>query len=540
LFGKKIVSIFHCRVDLGKGLINQIINFLLEKIVILQLSLSHQVVGYTKDYVLSLGLPERIFNKIIFLPPPVRKLPVSKAKHQKMIRQKGKKIWIGFAGRVAKEKGIEHLIKSINKADLADKTELVFAGPYGKQVAGEADYYQYIKSLLKRFNIKHYFFGTLNSGELGAFYKSIDVLVLPSINQTEAFGMVQAEAMQLNTPVITTDLPGVRVLVNKTGMGLVVPPANSDKLASAIKKIISHKSAFTKKHMQEKLNRFINSKKPCKNMTTSSKPFDKKADAVISDTIDNYLNHQPPFYCLIRPQELYLFYHFRNYLKPKSLDYGCGDGFFAKLLVNHTGNQIHTGIDIKESRINLAHLTKSYKNIVEYDGHNLPSANNTFTSVMSNCVFEHLPDINQSLQEINRVLRPGGYLLTSVMTNRWEDYLAGSLILGVKYKDLMRRQQIHINLLSQNEWRQRYRQAGFSLIHEVGYLSPKTARFLDLSHYLSIGSLLSHKITGRWVPLKNWHRPFKLNRLFTKIAKQSLFSNPTQSAALFHVLKKSS
>ena len=50
---------------------------------------------------------------------------------------------------------------------------------------------------------------------MSSFYKSIDLLVLPSINQTEAFGMVQAEAIA-GTPVIAGNLPGVRIPIKLT------------------------------------------------------------------------------------------------------------------------------------------------------------------------------------------------------------------------------------------------------------------------------------------------------------------------------------
>ena len=54
---------------------------------------------------------------------------------------------------------------------------------------------------------------------MGSFYTCIDVLVVPSINSTEAFGLVQVEAMMMGVPVVASDLPGVRVPVQKQGWG---------------------------------------------------------------------------------------------------------------------------------------------------------------------------------------------------------------------------------------------------------------------------------------------------------------------------------
>ncbi len=78
------------------------------------------------------------------------------------------------------------------------------------------------------------FLGVVSEKDKAAFYHVCDVLVLPSINSTESFGMVQVEALTCGTPVVATDLPGVRHAVRTTGMGKIVPPMDADALAQAI------------------------------------------------------------------------------------------------------------------------------------------------------------------------------------------------------------------------------------------------------------------------------------------------------------------
>jgi len=99
--------------------------------------------------------------------------------------------------------------------------------------------------LLKLHKIKYLFLGNLNNKQLNSFYKSIDVLILPSINQTEAFGMVQAEAMLAGTPAIASNLPGVRMSIKLTKMGIIVEPKNTDQISQAIKDILKNKNKFT-------------------------------------------------------------------------------------------------------------------------------------------------------------------------------------------------------------------------------------------------------------------------------------------------------
>jgi len=84
------------------------------------------------------------------------------------------------------------------------------------------------------------FVGKISEEELPYYYNLVDLLVLPSINQGEAFGMVLLEAMASGVPVVATDLPGVRE-VAKDG-GIVVSPNNPYELAEAIYGFFSENS----------------------------------------------------------------------------------------------------------------------------------------------------------------------------------------------------------------------------------------------------------------------------------------------------------
>jgi glycosyltransferase involved in cell wall biosynthesis len=92
---------------------------------------------------------------------------------------------------------------------------------------------------------KHWsFLGLLPPVEQAAFFHTSEVLVLPSINSTESFGMVQVEAMTCGTPAIASDLPGVRCPVQETGMGRIVPPRDSRALAEALIQMLEQPQNF--------------------------------------------------------------------------------------------------------------------------------------------------------------------------------------------------------------------------------------------------------------------------------------------------------
>jgi len=236
----------------------------------------------------------------------------------------------------------------------------------------------------------------------------------------------------------------------------------------------------------------------------------------------NYLKNKPLFYSLIRPQEAYLFNKYNHLLKFPILDFGCGDGFFAEAVFGK--GIIDVGIDLESNKHTAdAERREIYKEVVSYDGRKLPFPNNYFSTIISNCVLEHIPNIDYSLKEIGRILKPNGYFLTTVMTNQWSDNLLGGKILGSLYINWLRRKQKHYQLLSLSQWQRSFERSRFKIIKEKGYLSPQNSRYLEIYHYLSLLGPLGKFLFGR--SLRN---------------KINLPANSALSSALFFILKKPS
>lgn len=260
LLGKKIISIFCCEVFLGKDIVSRIIVFFLNISVFLQLFLSEVIIAFP-DYIESLFIYRLFRKKIITTIPIIEDKKVSKETLKRFKGEKKEDIWIGFVGRVACEKGVEYLINAATKINRKIPIKLIFVGPGKNDVVGENHYFKEIEEKLNRNKIPHKFIGVLSDENLGAFYKAIDVLVLPSVNKTEAFGMVQAEAMLSGTPVVASDLPGVRVPIGLTGMGLIAKPGNSDSLYNAIKLVLDNREKFLTRKMIEKARSEFSSEK---------------------------------------------------------------------------------------------------------------------------------------------------------------------------------------------------------------------------------------------------------------------------------------
>ena len=83
------------------------------------------------------------------------------------------------------------------------------------------------------------FVGAVPNHEMGTYYGAADVFVLPSIARSEAFGIVQVEALASGLPVVNTALAsGVPDVSLDDVTGLTVPPNAPDSLAAALNRLL--------------------------------------------------------------------------------------------------------------------------------------------------------------------------------------------------------------------------------------------------------------------------------------------------------------
>jgi glycosyltransferase involved in cell wall biosynthesis len=88
------------------------------------------------------------------------------------------------------------------------------------------------------------FLGNLDPAQLSAVYPNLDVLVVPSLNSTEAFGLVQIEAMMNGVPCVASALPGVRMPVTMHGMGRVANIGDPASLAESVLEVLGEPQKF--------------------------------------------------------------------------------------------------------------------------------------------------------------------------------------------------------------------------------------------------------------------------------------------------------
>ncbi|MEU8268476.1 glycosyltransferase family 4 protein [Sphaerisporangium sp. NPDC049002] len=145
--------------------------------------------------------------------------------------REGPGLHVGFAGRIAAEKGLAYLVRAFRRLPDQD-ARLLLAGDY-IDVAGGSDIESVRRAIGDDPRVR--LLGLLNGRQMRDFYASIDVFALPSIS--ESFGIVQAEAMMAGIPSVTTDIPGGRVPVTATGFGRVIPPRDPAAIFQAIQEL---------------------------------------------------------------------------------------------------------------------------------------------------------------------------------------------------------------------------------------------------------------------------------------------------------------
>jgi glycosyltransferase involved in cell wall biosynthesis len=249
ILAKPTIITYHCDLKLPSSPLNWLINAIVHIMNYLAGALADRIGAYTEDFASHSPFLQQFKEKVRVILPPVSMPEVNATEIQGYRDQNnpdGRSPVIGMATRFASEKGVEILLNALPEVMTNYPEAMVlYAGQY-QDVMGEAAYFERLLPLIQSYQAKGQwkFLGVLTPEEMSRYYHCLDVLVVPSLNSTETFGLVQIEAMIQGTPTVASDLPGVRIPPRLTGMGEVVPIGDSKALAEAIIKILSNPSRY--------------------------------------------------------------------------------------------------------------------------------------------------------------------------------------------------------------------------------------------------------------------------------------------------------
>ncbi|SDN50720.1 rhamnosyl/mannosyltransferase [Desulfonauticus submarinus] len=198
------------------------------------------IIATTPKYVEESPYLSKYKNKCRVVPIGINsnKLRVDKDFVLKIKKKFNNKKIIFSLGRLVYYKGFEYLIKS---AKYLDDSYVVVIG-------GEGGLRKKLERLIVENGLfkKVFLIGKIPSDKLGSYYKACDLFCLPSIERSEAFGIVQIEAMSFGKPVVATKIKGSGVdWVNQNGVtGYNVPPKSVKKMADAIVTISQNRDKY--------------------------------------------------------------------------------------------------------------------------------------------------------------------------------------------------------------------------------------------------------------------------------------------------------
>lgn len=225
------------------------------------------IVGTSPVYLDESPFLKKVQQKTVCLPigvPPI--LPEPEAV-DKLRKQYGEKKIVFSLGRLVAYKGFTHLVEAAR----------FLKDDYVILIGGTGALKQALSQQIKRLGLENkvVLLGRIPENELPTYFGACKVFCLPSVQKTEAFGIVQIEAMSCGKPVVATRIPQSGVSwVNKHGVsGLNVMPGNAGELARAIQDIADNESVydkysvaaknrywdiFTNEHMIDKCKRIYN------------------------------------------------------------------------------------------------------------------------------------------------------------------------------------------------------------------------------------------------------------------------------------------
>ncbi len=256
--GKPVLVTYHCDlVTSSSGLLDRLAVKVTSLLGNKVLEKANLIVQNSLDYAEHSPVLSQYLRKVIEVPTPVNVKTVSVEKldvfREKYDIKRSEKI-IGLAGRVASEKGYEYLAMALpGILEIYPEARVIHAGAW-QSVIGEQTYQAQVERFIKPFGQKWISLGYLTDDDFETFFAACDVQIFSSLNATESFGIVQIEAMTQGTPVVASDLPGVRQPVLQTGLGKIVPIKDSTAISKAVIEILDkgEKARFVPAEFLEK------------------------------------------------------------------------------------------------------------------------------------------------------------------------------------------------------------------------------------------------------------------------------------------------
>jgi SAM-dependent methyltransferase len=156
------------------------------------------------------------------------------------------------------------------------------------------------------------------------------------------------------------------------------------------------------------------------------------------------------------------------------LDVGCGNGVLGNALVRDIG----VGFDMERTGLVWArHHKPAYRAVLRASAAAIPLRSASRQIVFSNSVIEHIPDAAAALDEIGRVLEPGGFLLLSTVSEQFPALMLGEPHPTQEERADLDRNYAHDRYYSAPALAAELAARGLKLLESASYMNARQARW---------------------------------------------------------------
>lgn len=420
LQGRPLLMTHHGDVVMPAGPFNQFVQRAAFVVLRTAGTLAHAVTSYSHDYASHSRLLAHFGHKLSYIYPPVDLPPPDQQAASAWRAELGLegKLLIGFAGRWVQEKGFDYLLQALPQIRAAyPEAHLVYAGE--QQVVYD-NFYTRCQPLIEAQQAHLTFLGLIRDPQqMANFYAMCDLFTLPS--RTDMMALVQVESLLSGTPVVATNIPGARVVVQETGMGRLVEPHDPEDLATGIVEVLRRPECYQTDG--ERLRAIFDTDRSLdqyeaimQGIILPSTPTATTLSSADQQKLGVLLRNEADMAFRRRALRLLDWLELRD--GERVFDCGCGMGFY--LMTIGALRQVElVGLDGDTERLHWAQREQVPAALLSGDILKLPFPDASFDKVLMSEVLEHISDDRVALSEIYRVLKPGGILALSVPHARY-------------------------------------------------------------------------------------------------------------------------
>jgi len=269
-------------------------------------------------------------------------------------------------------------------------------------------------------------------------------------------------------------------------------------------------------------------------MNLSSLPIPPRDDTILW----RHLKDLPYFRAMVRAVEDSFYQGLE--LPGPVFDLGSGDGHFASAAFRHP---IDDGLDPWWEPLYESRLRRAYRLLIQADGARIPFPSAVFASAVSNSVLEHILHVDEVVNEVGRILQPGGRFVFCVPNHRFPELLLGKSMfnsVGLKdagewYSGFFNRISRHQHCDSREVWEARLAQANLIVERQWDYFPAEALHRMEMGHVFGLPSLFWKKVAGRWLLV-----PTKANLYLAYRIAVPVFRDPisTEGVYSFYITRK--